>query len=148
MAGRTTVVKRGQIEKVVSKLQQLPKKEKEDFALREAIAEMRPEIESVLKRGYSFEEVASFLSDNEIQIKPVTLKQYLADMRRKASKKRSRARSQSNKGSGTASVTENKKKEVSRSTASTAKGKKGDRKRQPKGDGRTVGNFVEMPDQL
>lgn len=148
MAGRTTVVKRGQIEKVVAALQELPKKPKEDFALREAIAEMRSEIESVLKRGYSFEEVASFLSDNEIQIKPVTLKQYLADMRRKASKKRSRARSQSNKGDGEDKTsTVQKAQKVSRSMVSSAKGKS-DRKSQPKTEGRTVGNFVEMPDEL
>lgn len=58
MAGRSgSTIKRNVIDKVSAQLEQLPVKPKEDFALKEAIYEMRSEIAKVLKRGYSFDEV-------------------------------------------------------------------------------------------
>ena len=78
------------IEAAVSGLKELPLKEKDSFGLREAIYEMHKEIEAILKKGYSFEEVAEFLSSHEIQIKPVTLKQYLSTFKRQRSRKKTK----------------------------------------------------------
>lgn len=146
MSGST--IKRNVIDKVTAQLEQLPVKPKEDFALREAIYEMRSEIAKVLKRGYSFDEVAAFLSQNDIQIKGVTLKQYLSEFKRKESKRRSRSRKTKTGDSSAASaaVSNSKSKAGSKSKASSksdAKAKSSDSK-----SGRTVGEFVEMPDEL
>lgn len=143
MAGRSgSTIKRQVIDKVAAQLEQLPVKPKEDFALREAIYEMRSEIAKVLKRGYSFDEVASFLSQNDIQIKGITLKQYLSEFKRKDSKRKSRSRK--------AKAVESKSEAVAVSKA-RSKGKAG-AKAKTKTSGsksdRTVGEFVEMPDEL
>lgn len=143
MAGRSgSTIKRNVIDKVSAQLEQLPVKPKEDFALKEAIYEMRSEIAKVLKRGYSFDEVASFLSQNDIEIKGVTLKQYLSEFRRKDSKRKSRSRKNQTKavesGSDSAVVAKPR-----------SKGKAGSKSKvsDSKSD-RTVGEFVEMPDEL
>ena len=157
MAGRSSsTIKRNVIDKVTAQLEQLPVKPKEDFALREAIYEMRSEIAKVLKRGYSFDEVAAFLSQNDIQIKGVTLKQYLSEFKRKESKRKSRSRKTTgsvSKDSGGGidpdaggAVSSSKSKAGSKSKASSksdVKAKNSDSK-----SGRTVGEFVEMPDEL
>lgn len=143
MAGRSgSTIKRQVIDKVAAQLEQLPVKPKEDFALREAIYEMRSEIAKVLKRGYSFDEVASFLSQNDIQIKGITLKQYLSEFKRKDSKRKSRSRK--------AKTVESKSETVAVSKA-RSKGKAGDKAKTKTSDSksdRTVGEFVEMPDEL
>lgn len=141
MAGRSgSTIKRNVIDKVSAQLEQLPVKPKEDFALKEAIYEMRSEIAKVLKRGYSFDEVASFLSQNDIEIKGVTLKQYLSEFRRKDSKRKSRSRKNQAVESGSDSAVVAKPR---------SKGKAGSKSKvsDSKSD-RTVGEFVEMPDEL
>ena len=84
------VVKRNALQQSVEVLKGLPMKEREELALREAIFEMLPEIEGVLDRGYSLDEVAGILSQNGVSIKGATLKQYLREGRKKRSRKRSR----------------------------------------------------------
>lgn len=142
MAGRSgSTVKRTVIDKVSAQLEQLPVKPKEDFALKEAIYEMRSEINKVLKRGYSFDEVASFLSQNDIQIKGITLKQYLSEFRRKDSKRKRRSRKTKAVESGSGSVSK------SRTQSKTGSKTKAKANSDSKSD-RTVGEFVEMPDEL
>lgn len=84
------VVKRTAIQQSVEVLKGLPVKERENLALREAIFEMLPEIEGVLARGYSLDEVAGILSQNGVSIKGATLKTYLREGRKQRSRKRSR----------------------------------------------------------
>lgn len=151
MAGRSgSTIKRTVIDKVATQLEQLPVKPKEDFALREAIYEMRSEIAKVLKRGYSFDEVASFLSQNDIQIKGVTLKQYLSEFKRKDSKRKSRSRTNQTKavesGSDSAVVAKAESKARSKSKASSKRS--GSSSGSKSKSDRTVGEFVEMPDEL
>jgi Mg/Co/Ni transporter MgtE len=124
------VINKTAIDQAVSVLAKLPDKPKENFALREAIFEMRQEIQSVLDRGYSYEEVAGLLSQNEVQIKAITLKQYLAEFRRKSSKKKSAAKSAGGKDSkavGAAPV----EKHAAKEKTSGSKNR-----------------FIEMPDDL
>lgn len=153
MAGRSgSTIKRTVIDKVAAQLEQLPVKPKEDFALREAIYEMRSEIAKVLKRGYSFDEVASFLSQNDIQIKGITLKQYLSEFRRKDSKRKSRSRKPKTVESGSDAVAVSKadSKARAKSKASSKAGAKrsGSSSGSSSKSDRTVGEFVEMPDEL
>lgn len=79
-------VSKAKVKAAISSLKKLPAKEKQFFGLREAIYEMRKELEALLKRGYTYEEVANILSDHEIKIKGVTLKQYLNSFRKKTTK--------------------------------------------------------------
>ncbi len=92
MAPKLTV-KKTAIDQAKLALTKTPPKEKEVFDLREAIAELRQEIEGILAKGYSFDEVSNLLSQSGIEIKGTSLKQYLAAFRRKdTSKKPSRRR--------------------------------------------------------
>jgi phage antirepressor YoqD-like protein len=79
-------IKKSMIEENRERLLNAPVKEKEDFSLQEAIHNMAAEIDQVLERGYSYEEVATMLSGGGIDIKPTTLRQYLAQVNKVTSK--------------------------------------------------------------
>jgi phage antirepressor YoqD-like protein len=79
-------IKKSTIEENRERLLNAPVKEKEDFSLQEAIHDMAAEIDRVLERGYSYEEVATMLSGGGIDIKPTTLRQYLAQVTKVTSK--------------------------------------------------------------
>lgn len=91
MASRGTsgsIIKRTIIEKSTQTLKDLPIKEAEELTLREAVAEMYTEIQDVLKRGYSLDEVAAILTQNGIEIKGTTLKQYISVIKKQKSHRR------------------------------------------------------------
>jgi hypothetical protein len=73
-------IKKSTIEENRQRLLNAPIKEKEDFSLQEAIHNMAGEINQILDRGYSYEEIATMLADGGIDIKPTTLRQYLAQV--------------------------------------------------------------------
>lgn len=73
-------IKKSTIEENRQRLLNAPIKEKEDFSLQEAIHNMAAEINQILDRGYSYEEIATMLADGGIDIKPTTLRQYLAQV--------------------------------------------------------------------
>jgi hypothetical protein len=73
-------IKKSTIEENRQRLLNAPIKEKEDFSLQEAIHNMADEINQILDRGYSYEEIATMLADGGIDIKPTTLRQYLAQV--------------------------------------------------------------------
>ena len=73
-------IKKSTIEENRERLLNAPVKEKEDFSLQEAIHDMATEINQILDRGYSYEEIATMLSDGGIDVKPTTLRQYLAQV--------------------------------------------------------------------
>lgn len=79
-------IKKSALDKTVAELKKLPIKPKDVFSLRDAVYEIYADIQSVLSKGYSFDEVAALLSKGGIEIKGITLKQYLADYRRKGQK--------------------------------------------------------------
>ncbi|MBW4654977.1 MAG: hypothetical protein KME20_18330 [Kaiparowitsia implicata GSE-PSE-MK54-09C] len=93
----SALVDESAISQADSLLEQLPKKPKEHWSLREAIDLLREPINAALDRGYSHDEIATFLADQEIRISVSSLKRYLA-------KTRADSRSQSghvSAGSGT-----------------------------------------------
>jgi hypothetical protein len=73
-------IKKSTIEENRQRLLNAPIKEKEDFSLQEAIHNMATEINQILDRGYSYEEIATMLALGGIDIKPTTLRQYLAQV--------------------------------------------------------------------
>jgi hypothetical protein len=79
-------IKKSTIEENRQRLLNAPIKEKEDFSLQEAIHDMATEINQILDRGYSYEEIATMLADGGIDVKPTTLRQYLAQVPKANSK--------------------------------------------------------------
>jgi hypothetical protein len=108
-------IKKSTIEENRERLLNAPVKEKEDFSLQEAIHDMATEIEQILARGYSYEEIARMLSEGGIDVKPTTLRQYLAQVPKandKAKSKRSPKAKTSEGKSDKAKPDEVKSKEV------------------------------------
>lgn len=91
-------VKKGAIDKAKSVLSEVTPKEREVFELREAIAQLRQDIEGILAKGYSFDEVAELLTSSGVEVKGTSLKQYLTVFRRQDSRKRA-GRKRPEKGS-------------------------------------------------
>jgi hypothetical protein len=83
-------IKKSTIEENRERLLNAPVKEKEDFSLQEAIHDMATEINQILDRGYSYEEIATMLSDGGIDVKPTTLRQYLAQVPKVTGKAKSK----------------------------------------------------------
>ncbi len=76
----TRTIKKSTIEENRARILNAPVKEKEDFSLQEAIHDMATEINQILDRGYSYDEIATMLTDGGIDVKPTTLRQYLAQI--------------------------------------------------------------------
>lgn len=141
------MIKRDTIRKSVEVLRGLPRKEKEDFALREAVYEMYQEIGEVLGKGYSLDEVAEILSQSGVQIKGPTLKQYLTEIKRKKSKKRGGVSRSGGAGSKDKASSQDGMRAQSQGEMGTQPNQT--KKSKPKsGSERKVGNFTEIPDEL
>ena len=84
---------------VLSKLDQLESKPKEELTLRESIYFLRGKLNSALKKGYSYEDLSSILAEQEILVSAATLKLYLTEG---SKSKKSSARSQKSKSSSSA----------------------------------------------
>jgi hypothetical protein len=84
------LVKKSVIEDNRSKLLNAPVKEREEFSMSEAIHQIADEINEVLGRGYSYDEVANMLSAGGIDIKGTTLRQYMTVIKRDTSKSKPR----------------------------------------------------------
>lgn len=135
-------INKSAIDKNISELKKLPPKPKDVFGLRDAINEMYSDIQSVISKGYSYDEVAALLSKGGIEIKGVTLKQYLADYRRRT-KKGTVSKSKKVESDSPVSA---KSTEVTEAVIDKEKPSQ-DIKRSPKSGG-SVDGFVGMPDEL
>lgn len=67
-------------------LQELPEKPKENLSLREAVGQLRDQIQAALAKGYSYDDLSKMLTDKGIEISPTTLKSYVPAGRRQSSK--------------------------------------------------------------
>ncbi|HEY9828802.1 MAG TPA: hypothetical protein V6D19_25565 [Stenomitos sp.] len=143
MAHSMKSIQKSTIDKTVSELKKLPQKKKDIFGLRDAIYAMYTDIQSVLGKGYSYDEVAALLSQGGIEIKAITLKQYLADYRRKGVK---RSGSKSRQAVGV-SASEDLEPLAVHQLEDKANKKKVVSKTEPMSKG-LAGGFVEMPDDL
>ena len=75
------------LETTISKLDELHKKPKAKFTLRETIYRLRHKLNSALLKGYSYQDLSQILKEQHITISPRTLQQYLADTKRKTTSK-------------------------------------------------------------
>ena len=67
------------LESALSRLKALEEKKQSEYSLRELIKQILPNIQSVIKKGYSFDEVANLLKQDEINISETTLRQYVRE---------------------------------------------------------------------
>jgi hypothetical protein len=84
---RASKVKASALESAIAAIGNIPEKQQEYFSLRQAIAQLLPQISSALDKGYSIEEVVDYLSKDGIIIQPSTLRSYLVAARRATGKK-------------------------------------------------------------
>ena len=87
------------LETTIDKLDKLHKKPKAEFTLRETIYQLRHKLNSALKKGYSYEDLAQILESQHITISPRTLQQYLSDTKKRSVSKPKPSSSVSNKSS-------------------------------------------------
>lgn len=74
------------------KLEQLEQKPKEELSVRESIYLLRDKLLSALKKGYSYQDLSEILAEQEILISAATLKQYLTESNKEATKSRRSAK--------------------------------------------------------
>ena len=77
-----TTIKRSLADKLSQKLEQLPEKKKTELTPKEFIIENAEQLESVLKKGYDYEDLVAILKDDGIKISKTTLRQYLREARK------------------------------------------------------------------
>lgn len=82
MAKKIRKIKLEGLEGLISKLQELPTKEKSNFSAREAVIRAEPALSPLLKRGYSYDDLVRLLGESGIKIKRGTLQTYLREGRR------------------------------------------------------------------
>jgi hypothetical protein len=75
-------IPKGIVEQATLTLQDLPEKPKDSLSLKETIESMYDAIKAALAKGYSQEDVASFLSEKGVDISPASLKYYLSRLGR------------------------------------------------------------------
>ena len=83
------------LQTTLDKLEQLESKPKEELTLRESIYFLRDKLNSTLKKGYSYQDLSSILSEQGILVSAATLKQYLTDIGKKSGYGRKKAKSSS-----------------------------------------------------
>lgn len=71
-------VKTTMLDQAASLLDELPEKPEATVSLRQAIELLQNDLRSSLDKGYGYEELASVLAKQGIEISPSTLKRYLA----------------------------------------------------------------------
>ena len=89
---RTTPGQKIPIDKLqttLGELEKLEEKAKKELSLRESIYFLREQLQSALKKGYSYQDLSQLLEKQEIKVSAATLKQYLTEIEKE---KRSRQR--------------------------------------------------------
>lgn len=74
------------LQATLEKLEQLEKKQQEELTLRESIYLLRDKLRSALKKGYSYQDLSEILEQQGILVSAATLKQYLTESNKEASK--------------------------------------------------------------
>ena len=84
------------LESALSRLKALEEKKQSEYSLRELIKQILPNIQSVIKKGYSFDEVANLLKQDEINISETTLRQYVREFSKDSKDKSSGIKAKKN----------------------------------------------------
>jgi hypothetical protein len=76
---KTIRIAKKAIDDAISTFSDLPAKAPADYSLREAIGQILPAINDLIKKGYNLDEISQLLTQKDIAISSTTLKQYLRD---------------------------------------------------------------------
>jgi hypothetical protein len=76
---KTIRIAKTAIDDAISSFGKLPTKTPSDYLLKEAIQQVLPAINDLIKRGYNLDEISTLLTQKNIPISSSTLKQYLRD---------------------------------------------------------------------
>jgi hypothetical protein len=76
---KTIRIAKTAIDDAISSFGKLPTKTPSDYLLKEAIQQVLPAINDLMKRGYDLDEISTLLTQKNIPISSSTLKQYLRD---------------------------------------------------------------------
>lgn len=79
------------LQATLEKLEQLEKKQPLELTLRESIYLLRDKLRGALKKGYSYQDLSEILEQQGILVSAATLKQYLTESNKEASKGKNRA---------------------------------------------------------
>ncbi len=79
---KRTTITRSLADKLSQKLEQLPEKKKTELTPKEFIRENSLQLEIVLNKGYSYDDLIGILKDDGIQLSKTTLRQYLSEARK------------------------------------------------------------------
>ena len=109
------------------KLEQLEQKPKEELSVRESIYLLRDKLLSALKKGYSYQDLSEILAEQEILISAATLKQYLTESSKEATKSRRSAK--------LGQVKQGQQKEAERIVTDKTESKKAENEEKQKGEG-------------
>jgi hypothetical protein len=76
---KTIRIAKTAIDDAISSFSELPVKAPSDYPLKEAIGQLLPAINELIKKGYNLSEIVELLAQKNIVITSTTLKQYLRD---------------------------------------------------------------------
>jgi hypothetical protein len=76
---KTIRIAKTAIDDAISAFSELPAKAPSDYPLKEAVQQVLPAINSLIKKGYNLDEISTLLTQKNIPISSSTLKQYLRD---------------------------------------------------------------------
>lgn len=79
---KRTTINRSLADKFTQKLEQLPPKKKTELTPKELIAENSMQLDSLLEKGYTYDDLVALLKEEGIQLSRVTLRQYLSESRK------------------------------------------------------------------
>jgi hypothetical protein len=102
---KTIRIAKTAIDDAISSFGELPAKAPSDYPLKEAIQQVLPAINDLIKRGYDLDEISTLLTQKNIPISSSTLKQYLRDFNQtKAKSSKAKVSSSSTGGSSKSRV--------------------------------------------
>jgi hypothetical protein len=79
------------LQATLEKLEQLEQKQSEELTLRESIYLLRDKLRGAFKKGYSYQDLSEILEKQEILVSAATLKQYLTESKKEATRGKNRA---------------------------------------------------------
>ena len=83
----SAIVQPAAVKQVRKALQDLPEKYQEHFSLRATVEQICLPLQAAIAKGYSYQELASVLQQQGIQISASTLKNYISSGKRQAAKR-------------------------------------------------------------
>lgn len=79
---KRTTINRESADRFSQKLEQLPEKPKTELTPKELIFENSEQIDKLLEKGYSYDDLVSILKEEDIHLSKTTLRQYLSEARK------------------------------------------------------------------